>query len=133
MIKCLKFIRYWMLVSTDILYYSANLFFPRYFRISQHIRIYHSTTILIIGCGSGALFPFYLEAANQENIRLEITGLDLSPKMIEKARIHSETILDDIGGQHAFQFASGDFVQLVMGEVRLCIHSFLVDHYMYRV
>ena len=38
--------------------------------------------ILDVGCGTGALFSTYLEAADELGVGLDITGLDLSPKMI---------------------------------------------------
>ncbi len=44
--------------------------------------------ILDIGCGVGALFPFYLKEATKFNYinRLNIVGLDLSSKMINYAK-----------------------------------------------
>jgi len=42
--------------------------------------------ILDVACGSGALFPFYCKAAEKLGIEIEIVGVDLSPKMVEKAR-----------------------------------------------
>ena len=76
--------------------------------------------ILDVGCGTGALFPFYLQQAKEidENVNLHIMGLDLSPKMIQYAKTNSNVLLEETNtkGKHSFEFDNGDFVQLVLGE-----------------
>mmetsp|Transcript_7931 Transcript_7931/g.12410 ORF Transcript_7931/g.12410 Transcript_7931/m.12410 type:complete len:527 (+) Transcript_7931:167-1747(+) len=73
--------------------------------------------ILDVGCGTGALFPYYLEAANELQIRLNIVGLDLSPKMVEYATENSIKMLSgsDGGSRHDIRCEAGDFVKTVMG------------------
>ena len=77
-------------------------------------------TILDVGCGTGALFPYYLKAADNAGIDLSITGLDLSPKMISLAKKCGETLLTSLGegggSKHNFKFVEGDFVRTVLGE-----------------
>ena len=72
--------------------------------------------ILDVGCGTGALFPYYLEAANNNNLELQITGVDLSEKMSKMARINAESALDEKGGRHEFTIETSDFVEFVKGE-----------------
>ena len=80
--------------------------------------------ILDVGCGVGALFPFYLQEANKLNVTLDIVGVDLSSNMIKYAKDNSNSLLlemksnncDDNDVKHDFNFEQGDFVQMVMGE-----------------
>lgn len=76
--------------------------------------------ILDVGCGTGALFPYYLKAADNAGIDLSITGLDLSPKMISLAKKWGETLLTSLGegggSKYNFNFVEGDFVRTVLGE-----------------
>lgn len=73
--------------------------------------------ILDVGCGTGALFPYYLEAANEMQIRLSIVGVDLSPKMVECATANSRQMIADTAGgsKHSIRCENGDFVKMVMG------------------
>lgn len=77
--------------------------------------------ILDVGCGVGALFPFYLEQANTLGIDLNIVGVDLSSKMIQYAKENSDKMLllekeNGNGNQHSFDFVNGDFVQKLLGQ-----------------
>jgi SAM-dependent methyltransferase len=71
--------------------------------------------LLDVGCGTGSLFPHLLQAAKDAKIRFHLTGVDLSPKMIEYATIHAENLLDDFPSGFQFDFEAMDFVQMVMG------------------
>ncbi|CAB9500210.1 Riboflavin kinase [Seminavis robusta] len=67
--------------------------------------------ILDVGCGSGALFDFYMQAADKKDITLHIQGLDLAPKMIENAKVYAEALLDDNDDdnqQHSISVQLGD-------------------------
>lgn len=67
--------------------------------------------LLDVGCGTGALFPFYLEAANDLNVALEITGVDLSPKMAALARQRADSL---VGNDDSFiTVVDSDFVTLM--------------------
>ena len=75
--------------------------------------------ILDVGCGTGALFPFYIQQANKLDIELDIIGVDLSPKMIEYAIKNANHLLENDMEQkkkHSFNFVVGDFVELIMGK-----------------
>ena len=65
--------------------------------------------ILDVGCGAGALFPFYIRAANAQKVTLQIQGLDLSTKMAEQARAQSTKLLDtDANKRHSILVEVGD-------------------------
>eukprot|EP00581_Thalassiosira_minuscula_P005835 CAMPEP_0183745716 /NCGR_PEP_ID=MMETSP0737-20130205/66386_1 /TAXON_ID=385413 /ORGANISM="Thalassiosira miniscula, Strain CCMP1093" /LENGTH=555 /DNA_ID=CAMNT_0025981395 /DNA_START=35 /DNA_END=1702 /DNA_ORIENTATION=+ len=83
--------------------------------------------ILDVGCGTGALFSTYLEVADELELSLDITGLDLSPKMVEFANENSKRLMverNDGGddgkdpGEHSVECVTGDFVQLILGVER---------------
>lgn len=71
--------------------------------------------VLDIGCGTGALFDFYIKAANELGVELDITGLDLSPKMVDFANENAKALLESNDGEHSILCKSGDFVNSVMG------------------
>ena len=70
------------------------------------------TRIMDVGCGTGALFPFYLEAANNLNMTLDITGVDLSPKMANRARQRADSLLSD-DSNSSITIVVSDFVELL--------------------
>ena len=76
--------------------------------------------ILDIGCGTGALFPYYINAANSmmsDNSCIRITGVDLAPEMVRRARINAAVIIAEVGEKaHEIDVRQGDFVQLVLGD-----------------
>jgi len=76
--------------------------------------------ILDIGCGTGALFPYYINAANSvmsDNSCIRITGVDLAPEMVRRARINAAVIVAEVGEKaHEIDVRQGDFVQLVLGD-----------------
>jgi chemotaxis methyl-accepting protein methylase len=82
---------------------------------STHIPEPTEYHILDVGCGTGSLFQYLLQAAKERKIRLHVTGVDLSSRMIEFAKIHAENILDDFPSGFSFDFEHNDFVQMVMG------------------
>jgi len=49
--------------------------------------------LLDVACGTGALFPFYLQAADDLSLSMDITGVDLSKKMVEFADARLSDIL----------------------------------------
>ena len=72
--------------------------------------------ILDVGCGTGALFSTYLEVADELGIELDITGLDLSPKMVDFATENSKKLLkDSANDKHSIAIENGDFVQKILG------------------
>ena len=83
--------------------------------------------ILDVGCGVGALFPYYVEAADAMDIRLKVTGVDLSPQMTALAKSNADDLVaveqeeEDGGGEeaalprHTFDVVTGDFVEMVLG------------------
>jgi riboflavin kinase len=56
--------------------------------------------ILDVGTGTGVLYAFLLQAANENNVTLHITGVDLSPRMIELARENAQQALLQEEHQH---------------------------------
>lgn len=77
-----------------------------------------SFDVLDVGCGTGALFPYYLEAADELDIELNIVGLDLSQKMIDCANEKVKNLLSD-NSKHSIRCEVGDYVSKIMG-VDLC-------------
>jgi 2-polyprenyl-3-methyl-5-hydroxy-6-metoxy-1,4-benzoquinol methylase len=79
--------------------------------------IYH---VLDVGCGVGALFPFYVQEADKLGIRLHVTGIDLSSKMITCAKENANALLEgkEVEGEkhHLFAFENKDFVQFALGD-----------------
>jgi ubiquinone/menaquinone biosynthesis C-methylase UbiE len=72
-----------------------------------------TTKLIDVGCGTGALFPFYLEAAKTLHIGgLQITGVDLSPKMAALARQRAENLLQS-NSDHSITVTDSDFVTLM--------------------
>jgi len=71
--------------------------------------------LMDVGCGTGALFPFYLEAAKDLNITLDITGVDLSPKMASLARHRADNLVSD-DNERSITVVDGDFVELMQGD-----------------
>eukprot|EP00551_Chaetoceros_affinis_P004840 CAMPEP_0203667380 /NCGR_PEP_ID=MMETSP0090-20130426/4220_1 /ASSEMBLY_ACC=CAM_ASM_001088 /TAXON_ID=426623 /ORGANISM="Chaetoceros affinis, Strain CCMP159" /LENGTH=543 /DNA_ID=CAMNT_0050531519 /DNA_START=105 /DNA_END=1736 /DNA_ORIENTATION=+ len=74
--------------------------------------------ILDVGCGVGALFPFYVSEAESLNMNLNIVGLDLSPNMISLAKENAQKLLEETEttDKHSFAFENGDFVEILLGE-----------------
>jgi SAM-dependent methyltransferase len=69
--------------------------------------------LMDVGCGTGALFPFYLDAAKALNISsLQITGVDLSPKMATLARQRAENLLKE-GTKNLITIVDSNFVSLM--------------------
>uniref|UniRef100_A0A7S3Q9G1 riboflavin kinase n=1 Tax=Chaetoceros debilis TaxID=122233 RepID=A0A7S3Q9G1_9STRA len=77
-----------------------------------------SFDVLDVGCGTGALFPYYLEAADELEMKLNIVGLDLSQKMIDCANDNVKNLLSD-DSKHSIRCEVGDYVSKIMG-VNLC-------------
>jgi len=53
-----------------------------------------SLRLLDVACGTGVLWEFLFEAANQANLSLAIQGVDLSPAMVEHASKRAKRLLD---------------------------------------
>ena len=68
-----------------------------------------TTKLMDVGCGTGALFPFYLEAAKTMD-SLQITGVDLSPKMAALARQRAENLLYGKRSNNSITVLDSDFV-----------------------
>mgnify|MGYP005841323253 CR=1 FL=1 len=81
-------------------------------RLTHEEGVYH---ILDVGCGTGALFDYYLEAAAKSQTTVHIHGLDLSPRMVEQARIHGEHLLKDekltANRKHSIRVEEGDICE----------------------
>ena len=71
--------------------------------------------VLDVATGTGVLFPFLLQAANNMNLSLNITAVDLSPNMINLARTHADEVLQNYskcgGGQQQQHNHAIDLVQ----------------------
>ena len=66
--------------------------------------------ILDVGCGTGALFAFYLQAAEAQDMTLQIHGLDLAPNMVVNAQEHAAKVLSQLKSdrQHSIVVEVGD-------------------------
>ena len=86
--------------------------------VSEDVISNNSYKILDVGCGVGALFPFYLEQAKKLDMNLNILGMDLSSKMITCAEENANALLEETNTKdiHSFKFENGDFVQRVLGD-----------------
>jgi riboflavin kinase len=70
--------------------------------------------VLDIGCGTGALFPFYLQAANDLNVTLNLMGVDLSPKMTALAKDRAVRILSKTANQkHSIHVLEYEFLTMM--------------------
>lgn len=67
-----------------------------------------SLKILDVACGTGALWPFYLEAASAKGITLDIVGVDLSSKMLQRGQERIARLRE--GGPTSESFGSIDLV-----------------------
>jgi len=74
----------------------------------KHSRKSSKLNILDIGCGTGALFPFYVKAAEELNLSISITGVDLSPRMVQAAKKRLRLLLPASDSK----IIEGDFVAL---------------------
>lgn len=72
--------------------------------------------IFDVGCGNGSLFPIYFEIANDLNLTLSITSIDISFNMINLAQSRSQQTLENHRGKHSVKFIHAEFVDFVMGE-----------------
>ena len=88
----------------------------RYVAYSILKRAKHTVTRLLdIGCGTGALFPFYLQAADDLNVTLDLYGVDLSPKMTALAETRANRILTK-NPKHSITVITDDFVSLMQND-----------------
>lgn len=70
--------------------------------------------LLDIGCGTGALFPFYLQAANDLNVTLNLTGVDLSPKMVDLANARAKRICEsEANRKHSIAVNNQEFISMM--------------------
>mmetsp|Transcript_16807 Transcript_16807/g.24964 ORF Transcript_16807/g.24964 Transcript_16807/m.24964 type:complete len:401 (+) Transcript_16807:213-1415(+) len=83
--------------------------------------------IVDVGCGTGVLFPFFMSIAHdmslkeklENDIKLQIMGVDLSSKMIQCAqeRVKSLIAAPTEGGvdqKYNFELVANDFVSLIL-------------------
>ena len=74
--------------------------------------------IVDVGCGSGALFEYYLEAAEAFGVCLDLTAFDLSANMAQNAKVHAAGLLAEngkFGGNgHRIHIVNGDFISAVL-------------------
>ena len=69
--------------------------------------------ILDVACGTGVLWEFLMEAANKAHVALVITGVDLSPSMVEHASKRAELLLQTEGNEnsaHSIQIVTSDIL-----------------------
>jgi riboflavin kinase len=69
-----------------------------------------------IGCGTGALIPFLFEAADENGFSLDVTAVDLSPRMIALATKKRDDEWIQSYPKHSASFITGDFVSLILGD-----------------
>jgi ubiquinone/menaquinone biosynthesis C-methylase UbiE len=85
-------------------------------RILDLAGVESNLAVLDVACGTGVLFPFYLE----RNVA-KITGVDLSPRMIERAR---EKFNDP-----RIEFIAGDVEQLALSGFDRCVVYNALPHF----
>ena len=98
----------------------AGYFTKYYKKVEAYLGDISDKTLLSVGCGTGTLEITLAKKYPQSNI----TGLDLSPKMVQRAKSKSVGIpnIEFIeGDSENLQFSNGSF------DYVLCIHSF--HHY----
>jgi riboflavin kinase len=70
--------------------------------------------ILDVACGTGVLWEFLIDVANQANVQLKITGVDLSPLMAGHASNRAESLLEDEQKknelEHTIQVITSDII-----------------------
>jgi riboflavin kinase len=92
---------------------------PVYQQLAQKIIITESSSsllrILDVACGTGALWPFLAQVASTNNVTLDITGIDLSPKMVEYASQRADQLFQDFlytsKTKHAFFVVQTDVLE----------------------
>jgi riboflavin kinase len=76
--------------------------------------------MLDVATGTGAFYEYYLAAADQADVSLHITGVDLAPKMVQLAKQHAAALLEakakaksvsESAGQHEISVVQGDILQ----------------------
>ena len=73
--------------------------------------------LIDVGCGTGALFEYYLEAADAYGVCLDVTAFDLSESMATCAEKRARTLLEEEnykGKGHRISIVNADFVASVM-------------------
>jgi len=70
-------------------------------------------SIMDVGCGTGALFPFFIEVADEMNIsNLKVVGLDLTPDMVSKAEQNAQALLSSTSKtNYTIETVQSDFVE----------------------
>ena len=63
--------------------------------------------ILDVACGTGALFPFLIAALDRSNMTLDLTGVDLSSKMVACAKDRAEKLNSNM---HSIQMVNSDIL-----------------------
>ena len=73
--------------------------------------------LIDVGCGTGALFEYYLESAEAYGVVLDIVAFDVSPKMVAGAERHAQDLLSSTKFAekgHRIRIVNEDFVSSVM-------------------
>jgi demethylmenaquinone methyltransferase/2-methoxy-6-polyprenyl-1,4-benzoquinol methylase len=84
--------------------------------ILDHADVSAGCTVLDVACGTGILFPFYLERGVRE-----VTGVDISPNMIDQAHTtHSDPRITLI---------VGDAEQVSLGRYDRCVIYSAIPHF----
>jgi riboflavin kinase len=69
--------------------------------------------ILDVACGTGALWPYLAQTASEKGIRIEVTGVDLSPNMVQAAATTADTLFDEYlfsSIRHTFAVVESDIL-----------------------
>lgn len=85
-------------------------------RILDYAEVESNSTVLDVACGTGVLFPFYLE----RNVR-KITGVDLSSGMIDRASAKFE--------DPRIELIAGDVEQLTLPAFNRCVVYNALPHF----
>ena len=87
--------------------------------IKENIMYIGGTNVKIVdvGCGTGALFEYYLEAAQAFGVCLDITAFDISKSMVSRAEKKAKNLLQSEkydGNGHRINIVNADFVSSVL-------------------
>jgi len=100
------------------------------FSVLSHILAGNSGSVLDVGCGTGCYYRFLQQRLGQKFPLWKYTGIDINPKMVERARRENEDIdvslrdvMDHDGPPHDYVIGAGTFNVRIDGDQTLYLQQ----------